>query len=88
VLSEGDVLLVRAADADDGGAEHESDEGSGGPDEDRPTGAAPRVVVPVPAGAFENVEPRRSDDEASPEPAEPLPAVPPQGHSPEDAASS
>jgi hypothetical protein len=52
----------------------------GGEDEDRPTGAIPRVVVPVSAaGAFGKRE-ARSDDE-------PLPAVPPQALSPEDTAS-
>ncbi|MEQ4720152.1 hypothetical protein [Nonomuraea sp. B19D2] len=52
-------------------------------DEGQPAEASAPEPAPVPpGGAFDETE-RRKDGEA-----EPLPAVPPQGHSPEDAASS
>ncbi|MGN9846039.1 hypothetical protein ACTMTI_48770 [Nonomuraea sp. H19] len=52
-------------------------------EEDQPTGAIPRVVLPVSSqGAFDKVKPRGEAGEPGSSPA-----VPPQGHSPEDAAS-
>ncbi|TMR14231.1 hypothetical protein ETD86_29245 [Nonomuraea turkmeniaca] len=56
-------------------------------DEDGPTGIVPRIVVPVPSqGAFDKAKPRRDGHEPA-EPEEAVPAVPPQGHSPEDTTS-
>ncbi|MEV4168915.1 hypothetical protein [Nonomuraea sp. NPDC049709] len=70
-----DVLLVRAPER--------TDAEDGGDDEDRPTGAIPRVVLPVSAkGAFGSAETAGEGEGRS------APAVPPQGHSPEDTASS
>jgi hypothetical protein len=92
--SGGDVLLVQAsagsspADAEvaQGGSEGEPAGGASG-DEDEPTGVIPRVVLPVSSqGAFDKLKPRR-DGEAPDEEEGSPPAVPPQGHSPEDAAS-
>ncbi|MFI7699330.1 hypothetical protein [Nonomuraea sp. NPDC049480] len=76
----GDVIR---AEAGVGGADRGAGSGGVG-DEEEPTGVVPRVVLPVSSrGAFDKLEPR-PDGESSGGP----PAVPPQGHSPEDAASS
>ncbi|MFD0471457.1 hypothetical protein ACFQ0B_26465 [Nonomuraea thailandensis] len=62
-----DVLLVPAPGRDDDAEEEEG-----------PTGAIPRVVLPVAArGAFDQAGAASEDEGAGP-------AVPPQGHSPED----
>ncbi|RVX43574.1 hypothetical protein EDD27_6260 [Nonomuraea polychroma] len=62
-------------------------EAAGGGDEDGPTGIVPRIVLPVSSqGAFDKVRPPSGGDEPA-DPEGTAPAVPPQGNSPEDAAS-
>ncbi|TMR88598.1 hypothetical protein [Nonomuraea basaltis] len=91
----GDVLLVRASPDDGAGSSRDGEGGVGmehkgvkSPGEPDGGGSADGdVVLPVSSqGAFDKLKPRRDNEEPA-DPAGALPAVPPQGHSPEDAAS-
>jgi hypothetical protein len=69
----GDAGVAGVGDTDQGR------KGEHGGDEDEPTGVVPRIVLPVSSrGAF---------DKLKQDPGGAVPAVPPQGHSPEDTAS-